>query len=242
MNLRDQAYTLFTAHLLDRRLAPGQFVTQRELAQLTCMPLGAIREMIPRLEAEGLLHSIPQRGLQVAHLDIAMVRDAFHLREIIEVEAIRHFVQHAPDEAIAGMRRDLDRLAAAAVKGVTPALLAEAQGIDWGFHDTIVEFLGNRLLADVHRVNAIRIRMIMYERVTLSRQTLPPALSEHAAIVAALYSRDEAAATAALRAHLDSAKRRGLSLEPAAPSRPARPQPGEKKSSPPARGRARAVS
>jgi DNA-binding GntR family transcriptional regulator len=70
----------------------GSFVTQRELAQLACMPLGAIREMIPRVEAEGLLRSIPQRGLQVAHLDVAMVRDAFHLREIIEVEAIRHFV------------------------------------------------------------------------------------------------------------------------------------------------------
>ena len=55
MNLRERAYNAFTAHLLDRRLVPGQFVTQRELAELTGMPLGAIREMIPRLEAEGLL-------------------------------------------------------------------------------------------------------------------------------------------------------------------------------------------
>ncbi len=215
MNLRDQAYNVFTAHLLDRRLVPGQFVTQRELAELTGMKLGAIREMIPRLEAEGLLRTIAQRGLQVANLDLPMVREAFHLREIIEVAAIRHFVAAAPADAIAAMRQALDLIAEAALHGVTPALLAEAQAVDWGFHDALIDFTDNRLLADIHRVNAIRIRMIMHDRVTLSRQTLPPALSEHAAIVAALERRDEAGAVAALRAHLNSAKQRGLAMDPA---------------------------
>ena len=33
------------------------------------MPLGAVREMIPRLEAGGLIRTVPQRGLQIAHVD-----------------------------------------------------------------------------------------------------------------------------------------------------------------------------
>jgi DNA-binding GntR family transcriptional regulator len=218
MNLRDHAYHAFTAHLLDRRLAPGQFVTQRELSELTGMPLGAIREMIPRLEAEGLLRTIAQRGLQVTNLDLAMVREAFHLREIIEVAAIRHFAQFAPFDSIVMMRRNLQRIRQAAEQGVTPALLADAQAVDWGFHDSIIDFLGNRLLADIHRVNAIRIRMIMYDWVTLSRQTLPPALAEHEAVIDALERRDQAGAAETLRAHLDSAKRRGLAMEPIVPA------------------------
>jgi DNA-binding GntR family transcriptional regulator len=217
MTLRERAYNAFTTHLLDRHLVPGQFVTQRELARLTGMPLGAIREMIPRLEAEGLLRTIAQRGLQIANLDVTMVREAFHLRHIIEVAAIRHFVLFAPADAVAAMRRSLDRIRDLATYGVTPEVLANAQAVDWGFHDTIIDFLGNRLLADIHRVNAIRIRMIMHDRVTLSRQTLPPALAEHAAIIDALECRDENAAIAALRAHLDSAKRRGLAMDPAVP-------------------------
>ena len=40
--LRMQAYDAFTQHLLERRLLPGQFVSQRELAALTDMSLGAI--------------------------------------------------------------------------------------------------------------------------------------------------------------------------------------------------------
>lgn len=50
---RDHAYSNFTEKLLARDISPGQIVSQRELVELTGMPLGAIREMIPRLEADG---------------------------------------------------------------------------------------------------------------------------------------------------------------------------------------------
>lgn len=210
---REQAYHAFTRHLLDRRLRPGQFVTQRELAELTGMPLGAIREMIPRLEAEGLLRPIPQRGLQVANLDVRLVREAFRLREMIEMTALEHFLRHAPDAAIAAQCDALAAVMARAEGGITPAVVAAAQAVDWGFHDALVDALGNRLIAGIHRVNAIRIRMITYERVTLSHDTLPPALDEHAAIMAALRVRDDAGAMAAMRAHLAHARLRALGVE-----------------------------
>ena len=64
--LRDKAYVEFTRHLFERDVRPGQFVSQRELVALTGLPLGAIRELIPRLEAEGLIVTVPQRGMQIA--------------------------------------------------------------------------------------------------------------------------------------------------------------------------------
>ena len=66
MKLRDQAYQRFTRGLLEREIHAGQFVSQRELTEITGMPLGAIRELIPRLEADGLIRTVPQRGMQVA--------------------------------------------------------------------------------------------------------------------------------------------------------------------------------
>ena len=53
--LRERAYDAFTSHLLARDIRPGQFVSQRELVEVTGMPLGAIRELVPRLEVEGLV-------------------------------------------------------------------------------------------------------------------------------------------------------------------------------------------
>src|SRR4051812_15291138 len=137
MKLRDQAYQAFIQHLLDRRLRPGAFVTQRELVELTGFPLGAVREMIPRLEADGLMQAIPQRGLQVASIDLRLVREAFQLREIIETAAVAHFTVTAPATAIAEQRAALDRIVEGAREGVSEALLADAQAVDWGFHDAI---------------------------------------------------------------------------------------------------------
>src|SRR5579875_1752077 len=117
MKLREQAYEAFTRHLLERRLQPGQFVTQRELAELTGYSLAAVREMIPRLEADGLLFAIPQRGLQVVSPDLRLVREAYQLREVIECAAVAHFARTAPDATIAAQQQALDRIAAEARRG-----------------------------------------------------------------------------------------------------------------------------
>jgi DNA-binding GntR family transcriptional regulator len=213
MKLRDQAYQAFLQHLLQGRLAPGAFVTQRELTELTGFPLGAIREMIPRLEADGLMQAIPQRGLQVASIDLRLVREAFQLREIVETAAVSHFALTASAAAIAEQRSALDRIIQGAAAGITDALLAEAQAVDWGFHDAIIEHMGNRLLTEVHRVNVIRIRVIMRDRAALSPEVLPQAFGEHATILSAIERRDPADAADALRAHLGSARQRALGLD-----------------------------
>lgn len=213
MKLRDQAYDAFTRALLDRRLQPGEFVTQRELVALTGLPLGPVREMIPRLEADGLIRAIPQRGLQIAPVDLRLVREAFQLREIVETAALAHFVHAAPDAEVDALRAAHARVQDAARGGITPALLAEAQAVDWHFHDAVVAGTGNRLLGEVHRVNVVRIRVIMQDRATLSAEALPPAFAEHAAILAAIERRDPSAAVAALRTHISSARRRALGLD-----------------------------
>ncbi|MCQ4005082.1 GntR family transcriptional regulator, partial [Klebsiella pneumoniae] len=87
LKLRERAYASFTERLLAREIKPGQFVTQRELVAMTGFPLGAIRELIPRLEAEGLIKTVPQRGMQVAHVDLNLIRNAFQFRLFLEKEA-----------------------------------------------------------------------------------------------------------------------------------------------------------
>ena len=119
---RDHAYSSFTEKLLAQDIAPGQIVSQRELVELTGMPLGAIREMIPRLEADGLIQTVPQRGLKVLSIDLELVRNAFQLRHIVEGEAVAVFCATAPDGPCAsptlqprgGPRRPCSTTAAAA--------------------------------------------------------------------------------------------------------------------------------
>ena len=76
---------------------------------LTGQPLGAIRELIPRLEAEGLIVTVPQRGMQVAHVDLNLIRNAFQFRLLMEREAVAAFTRDAEQRSGGGAARSASR-------------------------------------------------------------------------------------------------------------------------------------
>ncbi|MGI9401082.1 MAG: GntR family transcriptional regulator [Rhizobiaceae bacterium] len=212
LRLRDHAYSNFTEKLLARDIRPGQIVSQRELVELTGMPLGAIREMIPRLEADGLIKTVPKRGLQVLSIDIDLVRNAFQLRSIIEGEAISEFCKTATTAEIERLANQHRQIREEAIKAVTPELLRSAQQMDWDFHDLIVDTMGNPIISDIHRVNAIKIRLIRNNQTRMLPELVVSVLDEHLAIFAALEKHDSEGAVQAIYSHINSAKRRALGM------------------------------
>lgn len=210
--MRDHAYSNFTERLLAFDIRPGQFVSQRELVDLTGMPLGAIREMIPRLEADGLIKTVPQRGLQVLSIDLELVRNAFQLRRIIETEAIGVFCDRAGDEEIHRLQQMHLDTRRKAQQGVSPELLEQAQHMDWAFHDRIVDSMGNKIVSDIYRVNSIKIRLIRNSDTRMLPELVVSVLDEHLAVFDALTARDRDRAIGALEAHIASARNRALAL------------------------------
>ena len=215
---RARAYQGFTQQILSGSIRPGQFVSQRELMTLLDMPLGAVREMIPRLEAGGLVKTVPQRGLQIAHVDLKLIRNAFQLRAMIEREAVRLFVRSVSkaelDEIEAAHHDILRRAQSAGVDKPDADLLDDAQSVDWGLHDRMVDAMGNEIVSEIYRVNSLRVRLITLEQSVITPARLIPAMEEHLRFISALQRRDEAAAIAGLEEHMDSARSRVLSTTP----------------------------
>lgn len=207
---RARAYQGFTQKILSGGILPGQFISQRELMTLLDMPLGAVREMIPRLEAGGLIKTVPQRGLQIAHVDLKLIRNAFQVRSMIEREAVLAFVQSASDAELATIeaahRRILARASAASTTDAQ--LLDDAQALDWGLHDRMVDALGNEIVSDIYRVNSLRVRLIKLEQSVITPARLIPAMQEHLSFIAALRERNAPQAASLLDAHINSARSR----------------------------------
>jgi DNA-binding GntR family transcriptional regulator len=217
---RARAYQGFTQQILSGGIRSGQFISQRELMALLDMPLGAVREMIPRLEAGGLIQTVPQRGLQIAHVDLKLIRNAFQLRGMIEREAIGHFTHSASQQeidAIEASHHDILRRASAT--RVDADLLDDAQALDWGLHDRMVDAMGNEIVSEIYRVNTLRVRLIRLEHSVITPARLIPAMQEHLAFIAALRARDAALAVQLLEAHIRSARERVMQapLEQALP-------------------------
>jgi DNA-binding GntR family transcriptional regulator len=211
--LRTQAYERFTESLLAREIVPGQFVTQRQLVEITGMPLGAIRELIPRLEVDGLIITVPQRGLQIAHVDLDLIRNAFQFRYFLEKEAVREYARTASAAELAEMRRQHETALEAACAGrIDEDLLREAQMTDWNLHDTIIDALGNKIISSAYRVNSIKIRLISQAGTRLFADIVEPVMRDHLGVIAALEARDPDLSERLLCEHILSARNRALGL------------------------------
>ena len=213
IKLRERAYGVFTEQLLRSEIKPGQFVTQRELVTLTGQSLGAIRELIPRLEAEGLIVTVPQRGLQILPLDITLIRNAFQFRLILEREAIASFTQTASDSAITKIEAAHQSIVSSADSGLTEHVIAEAQQVDREFHETVIDNLNNDIISKAYRVNWIKVRLIRQNETSLDEDLVIPVMREHLAIIAAMKRRDAQAAVESAVAHIMNARARALRLE-----------------------------
>lgn len=210
--LREQAYESFTSRLLAQEIRPGQFISQRELVDITGMTLGAIRELVPRLEADGLIKTVPQRGMQVAHVDVNLVRNAFQFRLFMECEAAALYTVNATDEELAQLRARHESVLKRAKKGLPASLIAEAQAVDYALHDAVIDALGNEIISNAYRVNNIKIRLIRQEATRLASDLVEPVMREHLGIIAAFETRNPAKAAGALAAHITSARNRALGI------------------------------
>ena len=205
---RISAYERFRERLFTGELKPGQFITQRELAELAGVSLGNAREAVQKLEHDSLLRVHPQRGIQVADVTIRFIREAFQLRSMVEVTAVEYYCRDAPDKArktLADTRAVLEK----AETDTSAAVLSDAVEVDWRFHDEMVSAMNNQLIEEIYQINAVRLRLIR-ANIRLSADRVFGALGEHIAILDACSAGDTAAAKEKLSEHLSVAMRRSM--------------------------------
>jgi DNA-binding GntR family transcriptional regulator len=212
LKLREQAYVGYTRSLLANEIKPGQLITQRELVAITGLPLGAIRELVPRLEAEGLIRTAPHRGMQVPQVDINLVRNAFQFRLFLEEAAVRIFARSAPADLIAAIRKRHEAVLARRDAGEDAGLMEEAEATDLMLHEAVIDHLGNEIITNAYRVNWIKIKLISLAETRLYVTMIPQVMGEHMKIIEAIERRDEEAAARAMADHIGIAKQRAVSI------------------------------
>nr|WP_321454943.1 GntR family transcriptional regulator [uncultured Cohaesibacter sp.] len=211
-SVKEAAYELFQAALFDGELKSGQLVSQKDLVKLLNLSIGALRELLPRLESEGLITVVPQRGIQITAIDLPMIRDAFQMRAALEREAVIHAVKNMPDSVLEEQRQSHLSIVAAVEKGLTEAVLKRGQQIDTDFHNVLIRLTNNEILIQAYNINAIRIRLIRHDRISLTELLLPYTFTDHLAIIDAIAKRDTAAAIEAMDIHISHARQRATEL------------------------------
>ena len=90
-NLKDIAYNENKEKIVNCTFAPGSFLDSAYLVQLLEMSRTPIREAITRLEQEGLVQVVSQKGVLIQNVTLKNIRDTYSAREIIEPQMILRY-------------------------------------------------------------------------------------------------------------------------------------------------------
>lgn len=201
-DLGQEAYGRIRAAIRDGSLAPGERLTETDLAARFGVSRTPVRQAIARLEAEGLLTREARRGLTVTRPDHQQVIELYVMREVLEGAAARLAAQHASETEIAAMAEIVEQEPAAFRDA---GALAE---VNQRLHGLLYLAAHNRYL--LRSLEQLAATMALLPTLLTQGGRAEQAHAEHRAIIAALLARDGTAAEAAARAHARAAQRHRL--------------------------------
>ena len=84
----DAVCTALETDILNLHFVPGAKITESVLAERYGVSRNTLREAVAHLIAQGYLTKIANKGVYVRKFTAADVREIFHLRELLELEAV----------------------------------------------------------------------------------------------------------------------------------------------------------
>ncbi|MBX3604923.1 MAG: GntR family transcriptional regulator [Piscinibacter sp.] len=212
-DLVDQIYRALHEAIDSGTLAPGQRVTQEDLAQQFAVSRQPVLQALRLLKLEGLLLDAPGRGLQVAPLEAESIAGVYQVRGALDTLAVR--LAAARGAALDPKLVERGRKAAA---GRNIGAMIEA---DIAFHRAIYAASGNPLIERSAQLHWSHIRRVM--GAVLQHSPLRATIwDEHEAIASAIADGDAAHAERLMQHHVDHAARNVVRQLAAARPAPAR--------------------
>ena len=191
--VREQVVNVLRQAIADGHLPPGRHLVERELIELTGVSRTSIREALRQLQADGLVQSMPGRGLRVTVLTEADVEDIYTVRAALEATAADLFVRHASDDQVHELLDVIGRFKTEPLE-VRFDLIAETDRlIAAGAGNPILEEMLGSLHARIHALR--RLSTAIPGRAAAG-------LKEFNTLAAAIKRRDAEAASAAARKHV----------------------------------------
>ena len=193
VNLSERAYFRIKKMISELRFSPGSRLNVEYLARDLGTSRTPVWEAVRRLEQEGLVKNIPNRGVFLVELTRETAIDLYTVREVLEGMAARLAVERISDKALEKM----ERMLRAQEKIVAEEDLLAYSKSDFEFHACIYAACGNPILREMLESIKEKARPIAM-RIT---PILTELFNDHQMIVRALRLRDPLLAEVAFREH-----------------------------------------
>ncbi len=193
VNLNELAYGRIKKMIAEHRFSPGSRLNVEQLARRLGASRTPIWEAIRKLEQEGLVRNVPNRGVFLVELTPEAAVELYTVREVLEGMAARLAVTRIAEKTLEKMERSLRKQEEIVAREDLVAYSRE----DFEFHALTYAACGNTVLREMLEGIKNKARPIAM-RIT---PILPELLVDHREIARALRLRDPLLAENAFREH-----------------------------------------
>lgn len=183
-------------------IAGGAALRQDHIAERFASSHVPVREAFQRLEAQGLVVTLPRRGVRVTTLSPGAIKEAMEMRAVLEVLALRHSAPNMTSE-------DIDRLEQAQAQCAAATSLADWDTANCAFHEAMVSACNMpRLLEVLQQLQLTNSRYLF--AAGLVRGWQPRSDQDHRLIIDALKEKNVERAVQLLGRHIGTMERVGF--------------------------------
>ncbi len=198
-SLADKVFRQLEEEILNGALKAGEQLTEVRISQRLGVSRTPVREAIHRLEQDGLVRLIPNKGANVVGVSEQDLRDIYDIRMQLEGLASKWAAQRVTEEEC----RDLQDLLELQEFYTSKGDFEQLRNLDSRFHEMIYQLSGSRTLrqtlSSLHHL-VQRYRKMSFATAGRSQKVL----GEHQKIVDAIRSHDPEAAEKATFEHIEN--------------------------------------
>ena len=199
-SLVDQVYEAILGWIEDGKYGKDARLIQEEIAETLGVSRQPVQQALLLLRNMGVLINAPGRGLMVAPLEKAKVRDMYEIRASLDALASGMAAERGAERARTEGKAIIDR----GWKAVESKVISELVSADMDFHHFIYELSGNRMVAETVEPHWAYLRRVMGE-VLVMGASAKEIWEQHAAIMQAIADGDAERAQLIAKEHIDHA-------------------------------------
>jgi DNA-binding GntR family transcriptional regulator len=183
--------------IVEGTLAPGTEFNQAQIAEQLGVSRGPIREALGQLEQEGLVQSIPYKGVIITPLTRQYIEEIYSVRTALELLGLDRSIDRMTDEEIKHLDDIVDDMRAAARESDLNRLVE----VDLYFHEYLLQQADHELALRLWRMLEVGIRRCLRTRHQIYT-FLDEVVGSHPTLITAIEQRNKALAKQIMSDHV----------------------------------------
>lgn len=191
--------------ILQGKFAAGAKLSEQKICDEYMVSRTPVREAFQKLELEGIIEIIPNRGAFVSSQSKQDIEDVYEIMKALESVAIKLAIERITDEEIKEIQEKFELMEFYSMKGD----LEKLRTVNEEFHNLIYKATNNSMIIQTLSSCQTRVRNNQF-RKEHNKEFLEEELAEHDAILMAIVAKDKETAAAAAVRHIRNGKKRSL--------------------------------